>query len=158
MNHKNMELDAFEEQIAQRFESESALDDALSSDSQIRMAETVRLLPSDEPSLAWRSKLNERILSQGARIRTQNRLKWMFAPVAGLGLAGLFAVLILTPQQIFGPAPKGVAIEQSMLTEHRDAVISRAVAGRGLAAEELRPTDRSGWNGVSWEESDLEAL
>lgn len=158
MKHRDNERELLEERLAKRFDSEVELDIALRSKPQTRIASMVKSLPCEEPSMAWRSRLNEGIVRQRGRIQVQNKLKWMFAPVAGLGLAGLFAVLILTPQRLLMPGAKSVAIERSILDDHRDAVISRAVAGRGLVAQEARPTDRSGWNKDSWEESDIEAL
>jgi hypothetical protein len=130
------------------------LDESLASEAQQMIANAVRALPEDEPSLSWRSNLNARISDCARKSARKARFTWIAAPSFGLACVIALAVFVRIGG---GTAPVATSIEQQILDAHRDEVLARAVAGRGLVAGET-PRTIGELTTPQWQESDLEAL
>lgn len=135
------------------------LDRELASPSQMHVAQAVRQIPADEPSLVWRSSLNERLDAvAGTQKRRSAILAWL-RPTVGLACAGLLAwvgIAQLSPVHL-GSAPS-TAIEAALISEHATVVEARLTAGTGLAHSESTPTDVEKLPNDDWLEGDLGAL
>lgn len=139
-----------------RKSNEFDLDRELEAANQLAVSRLVRILPDDEPSLEWRSQLNERLVAM-PRKRKQFwshplRLAWVGS------VATVIVVLFAMPQE---PAtdPEPIAVSESALVlEHALAVAASEIAGPGLNQyESLR---RTSYEPVSdeWNELDLDTL
>ena len=59
------------------------------------VSQTVRELPEDSVSLAWRSQLNERLFAEAGAKHHVARRSWVWRPALGLGLAGALARVVV---------------------------------------------------------------
>lgn len=130
------------------------IDERLASQSAIR--QIVNSLPGDEPSLAWRSQLNERLRALPVKARKRWwELAWK--PTVGLGLATAFAfALLMRPTQ---PGPtltpeSGSIVADAIFDAHRGTVARHelgAVAGEALQSDTAAVP-------VEWDDVDLNTL
>ena len=92
-------------------------DERLEGPEQQSVRNLVATLPDEEPSMAWRSQLNERLRALPA----QARRKWWelaWKPTVGLALAGGLAVLVFvkpTPAPTLESTPS-VSVADAMIT------------------------------------------
>ena len=111
----------------------SELDERLESAAQRKISRIVKGLPADEPSLVWRSQLNERLESTAKKGRARQRLLRIWSPALGLGLAAAIAVVMMVPRPVTAPvAQKGHGIEAALVATHQDTVLQDDIAGIGL--------------------------
>ena len=103
------------------------LDEMLEGGGSRLVAQAVSALQDEEPSLTWRSALNERLASVSRSRRTA--LVWRFGAAATAVAAASFAVLTLVqprvPEQSQGPRiaeNRGPTLEDTILSEHQDAM------------------------------------
>lgn len=119
----------------------------------------MREIPQDQVSMAWRSQLNERLLSLGARQKAASRWMGIWRPVMGLGLAGALA-LVFVSQRVptHAQTPRKPAnLEAALLEIHADSVSYTQIAGAGLAPHEAEPVRQSlPAEDIHWTSSDLE--
>ncbi len=119
------------------------------------MRRLVRELRSDEPSMAWRADLNEKLrsLTPSPKSRTWG---WLWKPAAGLGLASILvvAVFVKTPQVSTPSGANETAIAQAMLQAHQQAVAHQEL---GTVPVEALSSD-SATGPMEWNEVDLTTL
>jgi hypothetical protein len=131
------------------------LDEKLHLHEQMAMGKLVGSLPDEEPSLAWRSQLNDKLRAMPARAkRTMWQVIWK--PTAGLALAGALAVaVILLPQtpEVERPVP-GAAVADAMFAAHRETVAHHEL--EAVPVESLKAdTDTVPFE---WNDADLSTL
>ncbi|MBS1715315.1 MAG: hypothetical protein JST30_13360 [Armatimonadetes bacterium] len=123
-----------------------ALDEAL--EASAGLGKIVHDLPDPEPSLAWRSKLNGRLLAVSPKKRRTAVWTWLSGGVAATALAA-FAFVSLSakppaperPDAPNGPVAQASAgLEESLLTAHNDANLE---SGLGVAWTQEAPKPRS---------------
>jgi len=133
----------------------------LESSAQQAMRAVVQALPDEEPSLAWRSALNERLLETAAQSRRRQRVVWFLRPALGLGLAGALAAVVMlrtSPEPRSLPTVQdGAGIEAELLATHRQSTNFVDVAGAGLDADEASYVGTPAVNPI-WNEADIESL
>ena len=124
----------------------SELEERLASQSQQKVAQLVKALPDEAPSMVWRSGLNQALLAESNRLQ-RKRLVWRFArPTLGLGLAcALAAVVFVVPMarrsesMVPGIVPVAAGhgdLAASVFQIHRDDVRAVDLTGAGLNATE----------------------
>jgi hypothetical protein len=136
---------------------EQELDALLESQATSLAARSVRALPEAQPSLVWRSRLNEALVERARRERTRARLDWVLRPVAGLAIAGAFAlVMIMRPAEM---PSRGASIGERLVSAHQETVSRYMVAAYGpvfqVTTQNPEQRQEDSWK---WEESDLSAL
>lgn len=115
-------------------------DERLESGAQRQAAEWVRALPAEDPSLLWRSGLNERVRAEADR-RTRVRRRWLFAsPAAGLAAAAALALVVFAPRAALRPAPKANRVEAGLIALHEETVRTDDIVGSGLRPSEAPPS------------------
>jgi len=112
--------------------------------------EWIRQLPEDEPGLAWRASLNER-LAREARGRGGRSVHLAGASTA-LAVAASLAVWFVIQR-----GGTDARLEAELVAWHQSAVAATDLAGPGLSPIEWRATPVGGDSWRSAEE-DLEAL
>lgn len=124
------------------------LDAALAKTEHVR--EWVRSMEAEEPSLAWRSALNERLIASTPRRRPLFDWKWASGLAAGAAMAALaFALYIPRPGP--EPAASAYALEEAMLASYQQS--SSAVT---LGQSRLQPEASNGQSlEIEWTEADL---
>lgn len=137
-------------------EEERRLDEALAAQSAVR--HSVAGLADDEPSMAWRSALNEKLLSATPKPRRNRWTRWL-APAsgfaAGLAVAGLAWWVTATrePQQ----ATPGIAsFEAQLLQAHDHGAALVEFAPGSLDSPVARASHDEG--DFQWTEEDLRTL
>ncbi|MFN3683045.1 MAG: hypothetical protein ACK41F_03815 [Fimbriimonadaceae bacterium] len=112
--------------------------------------EWVRRLPEDEPGLAWRASLNER-LAKEARGRNRRAARTAGASAA-LAVAASLALWFVV--QRTGTDSR---LEAELVAWHQSAVAATDLSGPGLSPIEWRPSPAGAdpWRSV---EEELEAL
>lgn len=117
---------------------------------------TVRALPEESVSMAWRSQLNERLIAEAAKTRPRTP-RWFWLPATGLGLATTLAVALLVRGNLDPVAAPGV--EAELVRMHQVAAEAPEVLGAGLTAvESTQRTPETVPTFDSWNEVDLESL
>lgn len=95
----------------------------------------VGALPEDQPSLAWRSALNERLREQQPRPRFHS---WFLYPGLGLATAGALALVIWMAQPApVGTPPSGPTLEAALVSTHLESVRASEIAGAGMAPHDI---------------------
>lgn len=115
-------------------------DDRLNSEAQRQVAEWVRELPKEEPSLVWRAALNEGIRAETAK-RERNRWRWAIArPVLGLATTAALAAILFVPRPSTPRTapPAAGRLEASLVALHEQSIQTDEIVGAGL-----RPTEVS---------------
>lgn len=120
------------------------------------VAASVRSLPEEPLSLAWRSELNERLVSLASQKPKRSIFSNLWRPAVGLGFAAILAIAFYPRGESSLPiASTGADIEAQMVSAHQEAVTSVMTVGHGLASYEAVPTARPASNVIHWEEADL---
>jgi hypothetical protein len=139
------------------------IDAHLASPAQRAMREVVRSLPEETPSMAWRSGLNEALLTEANRRR--RRVFWFSAlrPAAGLAFAGaLAAFFVLRSAPMTSQPPTSYAsssIEAELLTTHNQVAAFADVAGTGVRPIETTYASRTqSTDDLDWTEVDIDSL
>lgn len=116
--------------------NENQLDEKLATDSMKSIAQLVKDLPEEIPSMNWRSQLNERILAEAKPKPKLDLQRWLLRPALGLGLAAALAVAF-----VIRPAASdstGSTVESLMIATHQDDVNYASVTGAGLSVSEMK--------------------
>ncbi|MHB8635809.1 MAG: hypothetical protein ACYC96_04980 [Fimbriimonadaceae bacterium] len=129
-----------------------SIDELLASEAQQMVMLTVRALPEDVPSMAWRGALNGRLAEQVARQRSRRRLWWVVSPSFGVAVAAVVCVAVFLPghkpagrQPVVPPA---LSLEDQLFASHRDSVTTQDVVGSSLSSQEVQQSaDDSGSEG-----------
>ncbi|HRF58610.1 MAG TPA: hypothetical protein PLH94_01695 [Fimbriimonadaceae bacterium] len=135
------------------------LEMALDSREHAEIRSWVGELTDEDPSLAWRSALNERLHAVRTPVR-QPKMRWRWASVMGLGLASALTLTVylvgLKPTANPGTTSSGekASVEANLLAAHQDG-LSMLDLGTGSPAE--RATGLGQQNG-SFSEVDLGTL
>jgi len=132
--------------------TELELDVLLDSASQLQVAEWVGSLPEDSPSLEWRSRLNERLMTEAKTPRRPRRF-FVWAGSTGLVVAAAIAgvVVFWTPSAEVPSAP--ASVEAQLVAAHLECASS---VDMNLQLEQ-RPTQGDLASPI-WTEADFEAL
>lgn len=115
-------------------------------------------LPEEEPSLAWRSALNERLREMKPKPGLRRRLLY---PGFGLAAAAALAVVFWTAQLSNDEPPAiGPTLEAALVSTHRDSVRAAELAGAGMAPHDLATLHKSSPEEpqFEWNELDVETL
>lgn len=135
---------------------EAWLDEAL--ERQSFVSGLMKALPKEQPSLAWRSRLNERVLAIASDAK--RRIRWLaiLRPALGIGLAGALAIVFTIDRNVQPTPlrPKG-AVEAGLVKAHEMSVEATEIAGPGLAEHEAVATEK-GDDLYDWQEADLDTL
>jgi hypothetical protein len=121
-----------------------SIDDLLASEAQQMVMRTVRAMPEDVPSMAWRGALNERLAERAAHVRSRRRLWWVVSPSFGVlaAVAICFAVFMPSHQPIQAtPDVHSVSsptLEDQLFASHSDSVTTQDVVGSGLNSQEVQ--------------------
>ncbi|MEJ5171274.1 MAG: hypothetical protein WHU10_09820 [Fimbriimonadales bacterium] len=112
--------------------------------------EWLQRLPEDDPGLAWRASLNERLAreARGQTTRPLRRAAWAAAAAVAASLSAWFVVPRAGNEDTWEP---------ELVAWHQTAAVAADVAGPGLSPVEWKPTPHAE---ASWPrvEEDLEAL
>lgn len=141
--------------MREKFEmSESELDAELASTVSLNVAQLVRALPDEAPSMVWRSELNASIQAAAANRTRLNRI-WIWKPMAGLALCGVlaFAFILRQPTAIPSTVVES-GIEQALVRNHVESFSSMDLAGVGVTNTEAK---ESASRAVpdEWEQEDI---
>jgi len=142
-----------------RMNDSQALDGALAGAENVKIARLVHALPDEDPSMAWRSALNEGILGVARRRRSRRFWARIWMPAAGIGTsvavaASVFMLWLGKPAQD-SDTPD---LEASMVMVHRDNVRFSELAGPGLSDSDAAVPKQNTGSKDQWKESDLDAL
>ncbi|HWD39666.1 MAG TPA: hypothetical protein VG944_12510 [Fimbriimonas sp.] len=140
------------------------IDEKLNSGPQQMVAHLVSSLPSEEPSMLWRSGLNEALRAQSRKAERRRRFFWVLRPLSLTTACALAALLVVRPMMM-PPSlstPKAHAmvsngIERDLMDLHQNDMRAFDVGGAGLDPTEAART--SSVTQVSWtddSEADLE--
>lgn len=123
----------------------SSLDEELGSDSMKKVAELIKGLPEDQPSMAWRSRLSSAIMLEAATKR-KKKLQITWART-GLGLAvAMCCTFVIVLNVAHRPSNSlkelspsaSQSFEAALVQVHEDTSTTRDVTGNGLSAADLR--------------------
>lgn len=135
---------------------ERQLENELAAQEAIR--QTVANLHDDEPSMAWRSALNERLLAVSPKPKRATWSRWL-APasgfVAGLAVAGM-AWWMTTTRQPQVVAPASASFEAQLLEAHDHGAALVEFAPGSLDSPVAQAGHDEG--GFQWTEEDLRTL
>lgn len=135
------------------------LDEQLKSQSQI--AQAIRALKDEEPSLAWRSQLNERLIGLQAPVaKSRWNRRWGFAGLGTAVAATASLMIIMNAKQPVGAPvamdqPNATSAEQILLDAHQGAVFALST-GAGDGSQPIRSESESSVH--HWTEAELEAF
>lgn len=119
-----------------------SIDELLASEAQQMVMRTVRAMPEDVPSMAWRGALNARLAQKSARTRSRRRMWWVVSPSFGLVAAAAICFVVFMPthnaQPIPLPNPPVVSLEDQLFASHSDSVTTQDVVGSGLSSQEVQ--------------------
>lgn len=95
-------------------------DERLTTPGQLAVRAVVHSISDEEPSMAWRSELNEKLRQvEATQRRRRSLINWTLKPAIGLGFAGILAVVVLwTPGRTVAPSQK-TNFEGILVNEHR---------------------------------------
>lgn len=139
-------------------QEEALLDDLLERETHA-LAAVVAATRDEQPSLSWRSQLNEKL--QAARPPRGIRSPWILrlGPVAGVAAAALGFWLLQAGPPISESQPtltdQGPSLESQLLSAHRDVTTAIEVSSVTDVSSPAR-SERSGL--IEWSEADLGAL
>ena len=135
---------------------ERELDVRLESPGQAQMRESVRALPDDTVSLAWRSELNARLRKSYARRRRFDLFGWIWKPTAGLAIAGGLALVLFIHPGGSGTAGNG-ALERGLVNQYIETTTAREIAADGVTPNEAKEAGESGTSTIDWDQEDVGA-
>jgi hypothetical protein len=141
------------------YEIDTRVDELLADPSQLAVAQMVSELPQEEPSLAWRSALSERIHTVAKARERKRRVALIFRPALGLSLGAAMALAFISTRMTpFEPAPARATLEEQIVTAHRDSVHAEQFWGGVRAGEEFRAASAPAVQEYQWDETDLGTL
>ena len=118
------------------------IDELLASEAQQMVMRTVRAMPEDVPSMAWRGALNSRLAEKAARARSRRRMWWVVSPSFGVVATAVLFVTVFMPPHPHAPIPPqlapAVSLEDQLFASHSDSVTSQDVVGSGLSSHEVQ--------------------
>ena len=129
------------------------LDSYLESGRPPEAVEAVGRLGRDEPSLAWRSRLNERLAAEAGKGRSPLRrlnVRALIGPAVAAAAAGV--MLFVALNRAGGPAAPDAEVAELLIQWHEEVVASSILPGDG--------TDLAGFvaNPVPFEPDELDDL
>lgn len=131
------------------------IDEKLSRPDQEMVRASVKALPEEMPSMAWRSQLNEKILQTAKKQRSRQRLWWIFTPSIGFAAAAALTFVMLFHPPVkhvtLPPAQPPVAssLEDSLVGIAADSTVSDDVTGSGMHLRDVSSADDSDNSGDS---------
>ncbi len=137
------------------------LDAKLTTSAQRQVADTVRALPEETVSLAWRSALNERLAPIAAKKVRVRRVGWLWKPTAGLAMAGALAVAVMfriAPSPTISSVSVSSGVEANLVAFHQQSEVAYDVAGPGLANPDAIEKTTGKNTEPNWTEDDLSSL
>jgi len=117
--------------------TEAELDARLNSAEQLWIAQSVKSLPEEQVSMAWRSQLNEklRVAAPAKRVR---RLWQVLVPATAFASCLVLGVTIfLSRESVEVNQTETGMLEAAIVASYREHSSSRDVGGYGLHLEEL---------------------
>lgn len=136
-------------------------DDArLNSTGQQAVQKLIRSLPEDSLSMAWRSSLNEQLLTVASTQRKKRRFLWIVRPACGLSLACVFALVVMfQPRVHHSTTVPDRGIETAIMSDHHYSSVMNEVSGAGLSLNEITNDANTEDPDVDqWNESDVQGL
>ena len=121
-----------------------SIDELLASEAQQMVMRTVRAMPEDVPSMAWRGALNARLVEKSARTRSRRRMWWVVSPSFGVVAAAAICFAVFVPghrpvMPLTNDKP-AVTLEDQLFASHSDSVTTQDVVGSGLSSQEVQQT------------------
>lgn len=127
-------IDAAEGRAELPAELEAQIDDLLA-DNDDWSRQCVAALAEDEPSLAWRSQLNERLRAHAPKVR-RPFWAWAWRPASVTAVAAVMGVALLFQMGTFsGPVDNGLGDE--LVQWHRDTETAFELVGVGVVGSEV---------------------
>jgi len=141
--------------------NDKGVDEAkLNSAGQLTVRNLVRALPEDTVSMAWRSSLNEQLLTLAAKRQKKRRFMWFATPTLGISMVTALAFVIMihpAPRHTVGLPDRG--IESAILSDHHTSTLSNEVSTAGLNLNEATSdANESDPDDGVWSEADVESL
>lgn len=138
---------------------EARIEELLNTEGQQFIAQGVKRLSNEEPSMAWRAQLNAQLLAEAQATRkVERRRAWIFRPAAGLAMAGALAMVFISTQDNGTPVQSSSSsFEEQIVNAHYAAEQSVLLTGTSVAAH----TSNGGSTNTStidWQETDLGAF
>ncbi len=134
---------------------DAALDRALNDKGQQFVAQSVKNLSEDEPSMAWRAALNDKLVtaSSDSKRRAQRQRTWR--PAISLAATGALALAIISQRGMTPTAPVSTsnAIEFAAVDAHLEAERSLDLGSIQVVSQDTGSTISNSSN--SWEDADL---
>ena len=125
--------------------TEAELDARLNSAEQLWIAKSVKGLPEEQVSMAWRSELNEKLRASAPAKRVK-RVWQVLVPATAFASCLMLGVTIFLSRETVEPKSvvESGAVEAAIVASYREHASSRDVGGVGLHLEELdNTTDES---------------
>lgn len=124
------------------------LDAYLDEDKNGETASLVKSLSNDEPSLAWRSRVNEQLLALSASRKPRRSIFTLprIASATALLGAAAFAFMVLSPKESIVPTQEP-SLSESLVEWHQEVAASMILPGDGTSVEdfvtanEFKPTE-----------------
>lgn len=120
-------------------------DQDLSTGTQLTIRKAVQSLPDEVVNMAWRSELNEKLRVSrvpAAPYKKKFAFKWIFAPAAGLAVAGALFFLTLAPTlSNFNAAPATKLMTQNSIESALANEIESGIYGSDYLAAGLTNFD-----------------
>lgn len=135
--------------MMERFENSEELEGLLSQPSQQFVAGVVKTLHDEEPSLAWRSGLNEQIrVLAGLKRARRTRMQWFWAGSASLAALAAIGAVMLRPAptaEISLESESGTLEAQMIQSYHEDKLLKEesSINQVSLAAMSSQQTSTS---------------
>ncbi len=140
-------------------EQEARLDGLLEQPAQQALARMVAALPQEEPSLAWRSAVSERVFAAAKANARKRRIAWTLRPALGLGLGAAMALAFISTQmQVLDPPVASASVEEQILSAHRESVQVESFWGGVRTGEEAIAVSAPAVQEYQWDETDLGTL
>jgi len=121
--------------------SEEELDQMLQSEGQLQVRDLMQSMREDSLSLSWRSELNEELLSVVKTKQRKRRFAWILSPALGLGVASVFAFMVLANSPEMTPASTSIStqpeIEERLIATYQDSLRYSDITGVGLNPDEV---------------------
>ena len=134
------------------------MDERLESQDQIAISKVVASLADEEPSLAWRSQLNEKLMAVSVQQKKRRTFRlWTLRPALGLSVAGALALgLFFSGGR---PAVAGGNLESALISEHQAASDVAQVSYIDLHnSEGISSASSVKVESPEWSETDTESI
>lgn len=147
---------AMDENVKLNAEQEAWLDEKLNAQSQI--ANMVRALPEDEPTLAWRSELSGKLHMVARERERARKVSWIFRPTLGVALAGALALVFMYKGVPDSPRPSAPRVEDQIVSAHQESVAIGQFWGGIRDDDGARVATAPAASEYRWDETDLGTL